>query len=154
MNLADPIFHDDEAARLHLEARRWPNGPCCPHCGEDKAITRLGGASTAPGMLICRSCRLKFSVTAGTIFERSHIGLAKWLLALRLMTASKRGASALQLSRSLGVTYKTAWLIARRIRGVVTLDTKSHGPIRVTGSTQEARGESWPSRVSNRAVSG
>ncbi len=116
MNLTDPIFHDDEAARLHLEAQRWPDGPYCPHCGEADAITRLAGKSTAPGLCVCRSCRKKFSVTVGTIFERSHIGLAKWTLAFRLMASSKKGMSAMQLERTLGVTYKTAWFMAHRIR--------------------------------------
>jgi len=116
MNLTDPIFHDDEAAREHLEAQRWPDGPYCPHCGEAEAITRLAGKSTAPGLCICRSCRKKFSVTVGTIFERSHIGLAKWTLAFRLMASSKKGMSAMQLERTLGVTYKTAWFMAHRIR--------------------------------------
>ena len=116
MNLTDPIFHDDEAARLHLEAQRWPDGPYCPHCGEADAITRLAGKSTAPGLCVCRLCRKKFSVTVGTIFERSHIGLAKWTLAFRLMASSKKGMSAMQLERTLGVTYKTAWFMAHRIR--------------------------------------
>jgi transposase-like protein len=116
MNLTDKIFHDDEAARLHLEAQRWPDGPYCPHCGECDAITRLQGKSTAPGLCICKSCRKKFSVTVGTIFERSHVGLAKWLLAFRLMASSKKGVSAHQLHRSLDVTYKTAWFMAHRIR--------------------------------------
>ena len=116
MNLTDPIYHDDEAARLHLEAQRWPDGPYCPHCGEVEAITRLQGRSTKPGVCICRSCRVKFTVTVGTVFESSHIGLAKWMLAFRLMASSKKGISALQLQRSLGVTYKTAWFMAHRIR--------------------------------------
>ena len=97
MNLSDPIFHDDEAARLHLEAQRWPTGPYCPHCGEAEKVTRLAGASTKPGLCICKSCRKKFSVTVGTIFESSHIGLAKWMLAFRMMASSKKGVSALQI---------------------------------------------------------
>ena len=116
MNLTDKIFHDDEAARLHLEAQRWPHGPYCPFCGEAEAITRLQGKSTAPGMCICNSCRKKFTVTVGTVFERSHVGLAKWMLAFRLMASSKKGVSAHQLHRSLDVTYKTAWFMAHRIR--------------------------------------
>ena len=116
MNLTDKIFHDDEAARVHLEAQRWPDGPHCPHCGETDAVTRLAGKSTRPGVCICRSCRTKFTVTVGTIFERSHVGLAKWMLAFRMMAGSKKGVSALQLERSLGVTYKTAWFMAHRIR--------------------------------------
>jgi transposase-like protein len=120
MNLTDKIFHDDEAARLHLEAQRWPDGPYCPHCGEVEAITRLQGATTKPGLCICKSCRKKFSVTVGTVFESSHIGLAKWMLAFRLMASSKKGVSALQLQRSLDVTYKTAWFMAHRIREAMT----------------------------------
>lgn len=120
MNLTNPIFHDDEAARLHLEAQRWPDGPYCPHCGEADAITRLQGKSTKAGTCVCRSCRTKFTVTVGTVFERSHVGLAKWMLAFRLMASSKKGVSALQLERSLDVTYKTAWFMAHRIREAMT----------------------------------
>jgi len=116
MNMTDPIYHDDEAARAHLEAQRWPNGPYCPHCGEAEEIAKLEGAAAAKGLYNCRSCRTKFSVTVGTVFESSHIGLAKWLLAFRLMASSKKGISAKQLERSLGVTYKTAWFMAHRVR--------------------------------------
>lgn len=116
-DLRDPIFHDDEAARLHLEAQRWPNGPYCPRCGEAEAVTRLQGKSTAPGLCVCRSCRTKFSVTMGTIFERSHIPLSKWMLGFRLMASSKKGVSALQLQRTLDLkSYKSAWFMAHRIR--------------------------------------
>ena len=120
MNLTDKIFHDDEAARLHLEAQRWPHGAYCPHCGEAEQVTLLGGKSTRPGTYICKSCRTKFTVYVGTVFERSHVGLAKWLLAFRLMASSKKGVSAHQLHRSLGVTYKTAWFMAHRIREAMT----------------------------------
>ena len=116
MNLTAKIFHDDEAARIHLEAQRWPHGAYCPHCGEAEAVTLLGGKSTKPGTYICKSCRTKFTVTVGTVFERSHVGLAKWMLAFRLMASSKMGVSAHQLHRSLNVTYKTAWFMAHRIR--------------------------------------
>ena len=136
MNLTDRIFHDGEAARLHLEAQRWPNGPYCPHCGEAEAITRLAGASTRPGVCICKSCRTKFTVTVGTIFERSHVGLAKWMLAFRLMAASKKGVSALQLQRSLDVTYKTAWFMAHRIREAMT--EKAPSPLGGEGKIVEA----------------
>jgi transposase-like protein len=114
--MTDKIYHDDEAARAHLEAQRWPNGPYCPHCGEAEEIAKLEGDAASKGLYNCRSCRTKFSVTVGTVFERSHIGLAKWLLAFRLMASSKKGISAKQLERTLGVTYKTAWFMAHRIR--------------------------------------
>lgn len=121
MNLTDKIFHDDEAARLHLEKQRWPNGAYCPHCGEAEKVTLLAGKSTRPGTYICKSCRTKFTVTVGTIFERSHIGLAKWMLAFRLMAASKKGVSAHQLHRSLDITYKSAWFMAHRIREAMNM---------------------------------
>src|SRR3712207_2050539 len=127
MILTDKIFHDDEAARLHLEAQRWPDGPYCPHCGERDAITRLQGKSTAAGMCVCRSCRKKFTVTVGTIFERSHIPLSKWMLAFRLMASSKKGVSAHQLHRSLGITYKSAWFMAHRIREAMKMEPE--GPM-------------------------
>lgn len=123
MNLTDPIFHDDEAARKHLEAQRWPDGAYCPHCGECEAVTLLQGKSIKPGTYSCRSCRSKFGVTVGTIFERSHVSLSKWMLAFRLMTASKKGMSAKQLERSLGVTYKTAWFMAHRIREAMNVES-------------------------------
>jgi transposase-like protein len=136
MNLTDKIFHDDEAARLHLEAQRWPNGPYCPRCGEAEKVTRLQGKSTAPGLCICKSCRTKFSVTMGTVFERSHIGLAKWMLGFRLMASSKKGISALQLSRSLDITYKSAWFMAHRIREAMNMAPE--GPLGGEGKIVEA----------------
>lgn len=115
-NLSNPIYHDADKAREHLEAIRWPNGPICPHCGvvgEHYAIT---GKSARPGLYKCKDCRKQFSVTVGTVFERSKVGLNKWLLAVHLMTSSKKGISAHQIHRSLGVTYKTAWFMCHRIR--------------------------------------
>jgi transposase-like protein len=138
MNLTDKIFHDDEAARLHLEAQRWPDGPYCPHCGEVDRVTRLQGASTKPGLCICKSCRKKFSVTVGTVFESSHIGLAKWMLAFRMMASSKKGVSALQIERTLGVTYKTAWFMAHRIREAMTVETP--GPLGGEGNLRRRQG--------------
>src|SRR4051812_17893687 len=116
--LTDPMFHNDEAAREHLEAIRWPNGPSCPHCSnaEAETIKRLEGKSHRPGLFQCNECREHFTVTVGSVMERSHIALHKWVLAFHLMNASKKGMSAHQLHRMLGITYKSAWFMAHRIR--------------------------------------
>jgi transposase-like protein len=116
----DPIFHDEEAARKHFEALRWPDGPICPHCGVVGDATELKGKSTRPGVYKCRSCEKPFSATVGTVFERSHVPLHKWLYANHLMCSSKKGISAHQMHRLLGVTYKTAWFMCHRIREAMT----------------------------------
>lgn len=116
MNLTDPIFTDPEAARAHLEALQWADGRSCPHCGTVDNSVELKGKSTRPGVYKCRDCRKPFSVTVGTLFERSHVPLNKWLLAVHLLCSSKKGMSSHQLMRSLGVTYKTAWFMSHRIR--------------------------------------
>lgn len=118
IDITNPIFHDNDKAREHLEALRWPDGPYCPHCGEaePERITKLQGKSTRPGVHKCKTCRKPFSVTVGTVFERSKVPLGKWVLATQLMASSKKGMSAHQLHRMLGVTYKTAWFMAHRIR--------------------------------------
>lgn len=115
-NLTDPIYSDANAAREHLEALHWPNGPVCPHCGGTDRISKLMGKSTRPGVHKCNACAKPFTVTVGTIFEDSKVPLNKWLLAFRLMASSKKGISAHQLHRSIGVTYKTAWFMEHRIR--------------------------------------
>ena len=115
-DLTNPIFSDASKAREHLEALHWPNGPICPHCGETDRVKRLEGKSTRPGVIMCNPCRKPFTVTVGTIFEDSKIAINKWLLAFRLMASSKKGISAHQLHRSLGITYKSAWFMAHRIR--------------------------------------
>jgi transposase-like protein len=109
-----------DAARQHLEGIRWPNGPFCPHCGETENVKRLDGESHRAGLLQCNSCRQHFTVTVGTVMERSHVPLNKWVLAFHLMAASKKGMSAHQLHRMLCVTYKTAWFMAHRIREAMT----------------------------------
>ncbi|RAI58744.1 IS1595 family transposase [Roseicella frigidaeris] len=119
-DLTAPIYQDEEAARAHLEAQRWPGGPVCPKCGTVDNATRLQGEKHRPGLLECRACRKQFSVTVGTVFERSHVPLHKWVLAVHLITASKKGMSAHQLHRMLRVTYKTAWFMAHRIREAMT----------------------------------
>jgi transposase-like protein len=116
VDLTNPIFTDPEAARNHFEAIRWPDGPYCPFCGATGRVVPLGGKSMGPGWYHCRDCRRKFTAQVGTIYERSHIPMTKWLLATHLMCASKKGISAHQLHRMLGLPYKTAWFMAHRIR--------------------------------------
>jgi transposase-like protein len=116
INLTDPVFTDKTKAREHLEAIRWPGGPYCPHCGETQRVYRLNGKSHRPGLLHCNACNGAFTVTTGSVMESSHVPLNKWVLAYRLMASSKKGFSAHQLHRTLGVTYKTAWFMAHRIR--------------------------------------
>lgn len=114
--LTDPIYTDETKAREHLEEIRWADGVYCPHCGSLEGISKLGGAAAERGLWLCKPCRKKFTVTVGTVFERSHIPLTKWLAAFALMCASKKGISAHQGHRMLGVTYKTAWFMWHRIR--------------------------------------
>ncbi len=123
MNLDNPIFHDDSAARAYMEAQRWANGVVCPHCGGTDKCKRLEGAKHRPGLFQCGDCRQQFTVTVGTIFERSKVALHKWMLATHLMASSKKGFSAHQLHRSIGVTYKTAWFMWHRIREAMTGET-------------------------------
>ena len=116
--LKNPIFNDETNAREWLEARVWPKGPTCPHCGNaDKAkITALQGKAHRPGLYQCAECREQFTVTVKTVFERSKIPLTKWLAALFLMTASKKGVSAHQVHRMLGISYKSTWFMMHRLR--------------------------------------
>lgn len=111
-----PRFTDDDAARAHLESIRWPAGPVCPHCGATEQQGRLNGKAHRPGLLSCGACRSQYSVTVGTVFERSKVPLHKWVLATHLLCSSKKGISSHQLHRTLGVTYKTAWFMTHRIR--------------------------------------
>ena len=116
-NLTDPIFTDEEAARAHFEALRWPDGRMCPHCGTFGNSTLMQGKTTRPGLYKCKDCRKPFTATMGTVYERSHIPLHKWLLATHLLVSSKKGMSAHQLFRMLGFgSYRTAWFMAHRIR--------------------------------------
>lgn len=113
----------EEAARAFLESTRWANGRFCPHCAsvEPYKITpKKQGSKTRPGLYKCKACRKQFTVTVGTIFEGSHLPLHKWLMAVHLMTASKKGISAHQLHRMLGITYKSAWFMAHRLRYAMT----------------------------------
>jgi transposase-like protein len=137
-----PHFSDPDKAREFLEAKRWPDGPVCPHCGVIGEAYRLTAdleskkATThaRKGVWKCAACREQFTVTVGTIMEDSHIPLNKWLLAFHLLCASKKGMSAHQLHRMLGVTYKSAWFMAHRIRYAMTqepLSSKLDGIVEV-----------------------
>jgi transposase-like protein len=115
VNLTEPIFHDEEKAREWLEQSRWPDGVTCPHCGSVRSA-RMGGSSGRPGLFHCPDCRGQFTVRTGQVMERSHIPLTKWALAYHLMASSKKGVSAHQLHRTLGIAYNSAWFMAHRIR--------------------------------------
>lgn len=121
-DITAPHFTDETKAREALEAIRWPSGPVCPFCGCIDNSTRMQGKTTRPGLLKCNDCRKPYSVTIGTLYERSHIPLHKWLLATHLLASSKKGISAHQLHRMLGITYKSAWFMTHRIR-------ESMGPV-------------------------
>jgi transposase-like protein len=138
IELSHPCYHDDEAARVQLEAVRWPDGPYCPICG---ALDTVKPMATPPkakggGWHWCSKCRRRFTVRVGSIFHRSHVPLDKWLLAFRLMAGSKKGFSAHRLHRTLHVDYKTAWFMEHRIREC--MDEDSNGPLGGEGKTVEA----------------
>jgi transposase-like protein len=116
INLTDPVFTNEAKAREHLEKIRWPEGPVCPHCGSVDKVYRLNGKSHRPGLIHCNDCDGAFTVTTGSVMESSHVPLNKWVLGFHLMAASKKGISAHQLHRTIGVTYKTAWFMCHRIR--------------------------------------
>ena len=136
-----PRFNDDEAARKHLEAIRWPTGAVCPHCGGLERNSKLNGESHRPGLYFCGDCREQFTVTVGTVFERSKIPLHKWVLATHLLCSSKKGMSSHQLHRTLGITYKTAWFMAHRIREA--MNTMPTGLLGGGGGTVEADETYW-----------
>ena len=114
--LSNPIFHDADKAREWLEARLWKDGPICPHCGTVDQATLIQGKSHRPGLYQCNACRQPFTATVGTLYERSKIPLNKWLAATHLMMASKKGMSALEIGRLLGISKKSAWFLCHRIR--------------------------------------
>ncbi len=140
-DLFAPHFQDADKAREYLEKLRWTNGPVCPHCGVEGAHYALKGASHRPGLMKCADCRKQFSVTVGTVFERSKIPLNKWLMAVHLMCASKKAISSHQLHRMLGVTYKSAWFMTHRIREA--MKPGSTGLMGAGGGTVEADETYW-----------
>lgn len=136
-DLTNPVFHDEAKAREYLESLHWPDGPVCPHCGSMNA-TKVGGTTARPGLHMCNACRKQFTVTVGTIFEDSKIPLSKWLLAFRLLNGGKKGHSANELSRMLGITYKSAWFMAHRIREAMKDDGAPLGGPGMTVESDEA----------------
>lgn len=137
MNLSDARFQDANKAREYLEAQRWPDGPVCSHCGSLDA-TSLKGKAHRAGVYQCNDCREQFTVTTGSVMERSKIPLNKWLLAMHLLASSKKGYSAHQLHRTLGITYQSAWFLAHRIREAMKEDMDSSGPLGGAGKIVEA----------------
>ena len=150
MNICDPIYSNANAAREHLERLHWPYGPVCPRCGSLDRITKLAGKSTRPGVYKCNECVKPFSVTVGTIMEDSKIPLNKWLMAFALYNSSKKGFSAHQLHRNLGITYKSAWFMAHRIR--LAMDEAPEGPLGGPDSVVEADETYVGGKAKNRAT--
>jgi transposase-like protein len=148
-DLANPAFTNEDKARKFFEASRWPDGPVCPFCGQLDTVAKLGGKSMGPGWYYCSSCQDKFTVRVGTIMERSHIPMHKWLLASHLIVASKKGISALQLSRMLGITYKSSWFMCHRIREGMT--PPARGPICGQNRVVEADETLFGGKKKNRA---
>lgn len=147
-NITDPIFHDEDKARAHIEASRWNGKAHCPHCGSVR-VRRMEGKTQA-GMFLCNDCRDKFTCRTGTVMERSHVPLHKWLLATHLMAASKKGMSAKQMERMLGVTYKTAWFLCHRIREAMD-GAGSNGPLGGPNQVVEADETYVGGKAKNRA---
>jgi transposase-like protein len=138
-DLTDPIYTDAEKAREYLESVRWPDGAYCPHCGTaSEGVTELQGKAHRAGLYQCNECSQQFTITVGTLYERSHIPLNKWLLATHLLCASKKGISAHQLWRMLGFgSYRTAWFMAHRIREGMA-PAKNAAPLGGEGKIVEA----------------
>lgn len=147
-DLFAPQFQDADKAREYLEALRWPNGPVCPHCGVEGDHYALKGSAHRPGLMKCKDCRKQFSVTVGTVFERSKIPLNKWLMAVHLMCASKKSISSHQVHRMLGVTYKSAWFMTHRIREA--MKSGNTGLMGSGGGTVEADETYWGNKEKKR----
>jgi len=152
IDLSNKIFHDEDTARKYFEALHWPNGPVCPHCGVLNEATELKGDAHRAGVYKCRACEEQFSVTVGTVMESSHIPLNKWALAFRLMAGSKKGVSAHQLMRELGLgSYRTAWFLAHRVREAMA----DHNPTPLGGKGKTVESdETYIGKPEQRFVSG
>lgn len=135
--LSAPHFQNEHAAFEYVEARLWPNGPVCPHCGETEKLGRLQGKTTRPGLFKCyaKDCRKPFTVRMGSIFESSHLALHLWLQVIHLMACSKKGISTRQIQRMLNCSMKTAWFLGHRIR--LAMDPGSAESMGGAGKTVE-----------------
>ena len=140
--LSDIHYHSEEAAYAYVEARIWPDGPECPHCGnvDRERIGRLNGKTTRIGLFKCYACRQPFNVKVGTVFEKSHVPMRVWLQAIYLMSASKKGISTRQLQRTFQCGLKTAWFLGHRVREAMTvlnlLDSSPIGGDQLGGANQ------------------
>ena len=148
----DPMFHDEDKAREALEAELWPHGPFCRHCGnsDPEKIAKIEGKKKAhrPGLYYCNECKGQFTVTVGTVLERSKVPLTKWLMAAHMVNSGKNGVSAHEIHRSLGVTYKTAWFMMHRLREAM----KELNPAPMGGEGQSVQAdETYYGNTSKRA---
>lgn len=146
-DLTNPVFSDADKAREYLEELHWPQGAECAHC-ESMNVTKVGGKTARPGLYNCNACRKQFTVTVGTIFEDSKIPLNKWLWAFAMLSSGKKGISTSQLSRNLGITYKSAWFMSHRIREAMK---DEGGPLGGPGKYVEADEAFVGGRAHNRA---
>lgn len=148
----NPMFQNENQAREALEQVRWPNGPVCPHCGnsDPDKLPKIEGKkhSHRPGLYYCNECKGTFTVTVGTVFERSKVPLTKWWMAAHMFNSGKTGVSAHEIHRTLGVTYKTAWFMMHRLREAMT--TLKRGPMGGKGSEVQAD-ETYFGNTSKRA---
>ena len=130
-------FANEDAAFAYVEARLWPNGPVCSHCGTLGEASKSKGKTTRKGLWNCRACRKPFTVRMGTVFESSHVPMHIWLQAIYLVCSSKKGISTRQLQRTLGGSMKTAWFLGHRIREMMS-GSGGTGPLGVGGKIVEA----------------
>lgn len=143
--LNTPHLTNEDAAFEYVEARLWPTGPVCPHCGTVDQATKMKGKTTRKGLWNCRACRKPFTVRMGTVFESSHVPMRIWLQAIYLVCSSKKGISTRQLQRTLGGSMKTAWFLSHRIREMMAPHIDDVGPLGSNGKTVEAD-ETWISK--------
>src|ERR1700720_4540311 len=147
-----PQFLNEPAAFAYVEARLWPNGPVCPHCGETARIGRLNGKTTRPGLHKCYACKKPFTVRMGTLFEDSHLPLHLWLQVIHLFCCSKKGIATRQIQRMLNCSMKTAWFLCHRIREAMNENPGMfYSPLGGAGMTVEADETYVGGKAENRA---